>query len=262
LQLPEGLNTEEVYNVHNYNKPIIKWKDYNKYFVCIGNYICCYSDKELVSYFDLSDIDNNMVFKGSDDNSLFLGWADCGIYKMTFSDNKIAFDAVDVELSPLISDLNDIYSIYSFVANQYVIVSRHKICFIDVEANTVKEIVNEGGKDFDAVDVCFFENDYYVFSSNIDLKKSRFDTDFNLVEENKVLSNLSSTVNELSWINVDFSNNTLIIHFECGSKLKPIGMNTYLVVCDSSGKVINYNNIMIYLQAKDDSIQRMEPSNI
>ena len=82
---------------------------------------------------------------------------------------------------------------------------------------------------------------YYIFSSNVDLTMSRFDLDFNLVEETNVLTNLSSTMNELSWINAEFNNYSWIIHFECGSKLNPIGMNTYLIVCDRFGKVINYS---------------------
>lgn len=241
LQLPKDLNIDEIWNVHYFNKSIMKWKDYNKYFVYIGNYICCYSDKELVSYFDLSNIDNNMVFKGSDNNSLFLGWSDCGIYKMTFSENKIAFNTISFELSSLISNPYDVYSIYGFIENQYVIASRQGIYFIDIEKNIVKKIANDAGKDFSAVDIYFFENNYYVFSSSIDLKMSRFDTNFNLVEESNFLNNLSSTMNELSWINVDFNYHSWIIHFECASKLNSIGMNTYLIVCDSSGHVINYH---------------------
>ena len=241
LQLPDDLNIDEIWSVNYSNKPISKWKDHNRYFVYIGNYICCYFDRELVSYFDLSNIDNNMVFKGSDENSLFLGWYDFGIYEMSFSDNEIVFNTVDFELSSLINNPNDIYGIYSFTENQYVVTSRKEICFIDVEKNIVKEIVNDGGKDFGVVDIYFFEDNYYVFSSSVDLKMSRYDTDFNLAEENTVLNNLSSTMNELNWINVDFSYHSWIIHFECGSKLNPLGMNTYLIICDKSGQVINYH---------------------
>lgn len=106
---------------------------------------------------------------------------------MTFVNDKFKFNAVNFDISPLINNTYDIYNIYNYIENQYIIVSRHTICFVDIEKNTVKEFFNVDGKDFSALDIYFSEDNYYVFTPGNDLTIKKIDTNFNLIRKNKYL---------------------------------------------------------------------------
>ena len=171
------------------NDLVSVWHDYNTYFVCIGNYICCYQDKVLTSCLNLTTI-GDLHFIGIDNHSFFLNYNNGRIYQMSFANDLITLEMVDIYIPHTLTF--QLQNAYSFFEDQYIITTKNTVRFVDIARHIDKNFFYEDGNSHSCTRIYFLNNHYYVFASGVDLKMYKYDRDFNLIEEICLLKDISS----------------------------------------------------------------------
>ena len=237
LPVPQALNLDAWMQTLD-RKPVEVWKDGEYYFVYIGNYICAYQNKSLISYFDCTSLELPVVYTMIKNNNAFFIDIQTNFYKVALENNAIVLNKVDFGEFPETN--HGIEILYPVGKNQYLIVMPTYARFVDLDNNITKDY-------YFTSDECLYsaplntlyclDGYYYVFFAYEDLTMYKFDKDFNLLNQTVVLKDFSSTIISCYRLEVDFYNNTWVISLD-GTSLGY--SNSYLFLCSQNGQVLNY----------------------
>lgn len=237
LLLPQSLNID-AWMLDLERKPVEVWKDGDYYFVYIGNYICAYQSKELISYFDISSFENQIIHSIIQDNNGLFVDLNTNFYKTVFENNVISLKKIDIGEYPETN--HGIESIYSVSENRHLIFMSTYVRLVDTEKGVVKDFyfTNDECLYVAPINTLYCLDGYfYVFSAYEDVTLYKFDKDLNLISQAVVLKDFSKTVILSYSLMVDFYNNTWVVSIH-GTSLGY--SNTYLLLCAKNGQVLNY----------------------
>ena len=218
-------------------KPVEVWKENDYYLVYIANYICCYQNEELISYFDCFSLKTPIYSNMLKDNNAFFTDINSNFYKVAVENNKITFNKINFGESP---ESNHGIEVYSVGKNQYILFMSTYARFVDLDNNVTKDyyFTNDNNLYKSPINTLYCLDDYYyVFSAYYDLTLYKFDKEFNLLSKTVILKDFSSTVAGCYRLDVDFYNNTWIVSLDGTS----LGFsNTFMLLCTQNGQALNY----------------------
>ena len=218
------------------NDGINIWQDGSLYYVFINNYLCCYQDAKLVSSLQLS----GLKFAGSDGNSFFVSSSTRTIYHARFNGESIQLDAINLKCTLTYGLITNIYNL---VEKQYIVTTKKNILFVDLNANTVKQIdftVPEGLSQY-AISISYLNGYYYIFSSFEDIVMYQYDQSFNLIYQKCLLKDISKTTWGPFELNVCFDGNQWVMSFSSVSNANTVSyLSTYLATFSLDGTINSY----------------------
>ena len=232
LEIPSEVNDDSSWPS---NDGIKIWKDENYYYIVIKGYLCCYENNTLLSYLQL----NELRYVGSDDNSFFV--SSDSVYRAHFDGDDIQLDTVSLVYN---SSYYKIKSIYSYVKNQYIIITNSlSVIFFDLNKDISNQITftNSTLGSYSDISIEYVNNNYYVFVANDDLTMYQYDTAFNLVYQRCLLKNITIATWGCSGLNVLYDAGQWNVQFSSVSRTNPTSYSsTFLATFAIDGTINNY----------------------
>jgi len=226
------------------------WTDEEYYYVRYNEYICCYKDKELISYLDTFEAtQESLMFCGSNQNSFFFGEDSKQFYRLHNNGESIGLQSMEVfeghaeteEMQEIKAPINN-RKVYSLGEEVYLIDTSDFLYYVTKDHILHYQFNNKHVDGSSSIrDVKLVDDKLYVIDGGGDLMMHVFDSNFNLIESKVLLTGLDDAVWRPLSLEVELIEDAWVVSFESGSNInKSTFASTYIAVFDLEGNSMNY----------------------